>query len=338
VVTDTNVPANLFLACTPLQILNAAEARDRFHAGERNYLIMFHSPRSASARQKHLHALADTTTDNGWTQAWNLQLTRLTQLFFPLQAAAFKRTIGHCQRLYSGGFQTQQRHLLHVMPHDELVIMDGGAGVLQSAINAWREGGAGSRGRGLRRLIPGLKSSLPDLSRARFFTSYSLDVPAESVIFNDYRSLRSTVTGRLPIRDEIVFLSQPLERDLGVRVDVEAALRAAMDYHGVHRYRWILHPRETSGPAGAEKLPYLAEFFGLQEGYLPRAFVTWMSSAARSLPLIYGQPVTCIDILPALPPETSAACRAELEGTYRDFEAAGAVILPLPGVAQKRAA
>ncbi|MFM8479316.1 MAG: hypothetical protein ACKOEO_26300, partial [Planctomycetaceae bacterium] len=66
--------------------------------------------------------------------------------------------------------------------------------------------------------------------------------------------------------------------------------------------------------------------------------VTWMSSAARSLPLIYGQPVTCINILPALPPETSAACRAELEGTYRDFEAAGAVILPLPGVAQKRAA
>jgi len=336
--TGSTVPANLFLACTPLQILNASEARDRFHPGERNYLIMFHSPRSASARQKHLHQLAGVTTDSGWTQAWNLQLTRLSQLFFPLQAASLRRTIGPCRRLYSGGFQTQQRHMMHVMPHDELVIMDGGAGVLQSAINAWRAGGAGSRARGLRRLIPGLKSSMPDLSSARFFTSYSLDVPSESVIFNDYRSLRSSVTGRLPIRDEIVFLSQPLERDLGVRVDVQAALRAAMEYHGVSRYRWILHPRETTGPAGAEKLPYLVEFFGLQEGYLPRAFVTWMSSAVRSLPLIYGQPVTCIDILPALPPETSAGVRAELEGTYRDFAAAGAVILPLPGIAQKRAA
>jgi hypothetical protein len=337
-VTDPKTPANLFLACTPLQILNATEARDRFHAGERNYLIMFHSPRSASARQRHLHALADTTTDGGWTCAWNLQLTRWAQLCFPLRAAAFRRTIGHCQRLYSGGFQTQQRHMMHVMPHTELVIMDGGAGVLQSAINAWRTGGAGSRGRGLRWLIPGLKNSLPDLSRARFFTSYSLDVPAEAVIFNDYRGLRSTVTGRLPIRDEIVFLSQPLARDLGVHVDAEASLRAAMEYHGVSRYRWILHPRETSGPAGAEKLPYLAEFFGLQEGYLPRAFVTWMSSAARSLPLIYGQPVTCIDILPALPADASVACREELEGTYRDFAAAGAVILPLPRPAQKRAA
>jgi hypothetical protein len=336
--TGSTVPTNLFLACTPLQILNAAEARDRFHLGERNYLIMFHSPRSASARQKHLHQLAGATTDAGWTGAWNLQLTRLSQLFFPLHAASLGRTIGHCRCLYSGGFQTQQRHMMHVIPHDELVIMDGGAGVLQSAINAWRAGGSGSRARGLRRLIPGLQSSLPDLSRARFFTSYSLDVPSESVIFNDYRSLRSSVTGRLPIRDEIVFLSQPLERDLGVHVDVQGALRVAMEYHGVSRYRWILHPRETTGPAGAEKLPYLVEFFGLQEGYLPRAFVTWMSSAARSLPLIYGQPVTCIDILPALPLETSASCRAELEGTYRDFAAAGAVILPLPGVAQKRAA
>jgi hypothetical protein len=336
--TGSTVPTNLFLACTPLQILNATEARDRFHSGERNYLIMFHSPRSASARQKHLHHLAGATTDSGWTQAWNLQLTRLSQLLFPLQAATLKRTIGHCRCLYSGGFQTQQRHMMHVMPHDELVIMDGGAGVLQSAINAWRAGGSGSRARGLRRLIPGLKSGMPDLSRARFFTSYSLDVPSESVIFNDYRSLRSSLTGRLPIREEIVFLSQPLERDLGVHVDVQAALRAAMEYHGVSRYRWILHPRETCGPAGAEKLPYLVEFFGLQEGYLPRAFVTWMSSAARSLPMIYGQPVTCIDIRPALPMETSAGYRAELEGTYRDFAAAGAVILPLPGVAQKRAA
>lgn len=334
----SGVPSNLFLACTPLQILNAAEARDRFHAGEQNYLIMFHSPRSASARQKHLHALADATTDAGWTRAWNLQLTRLSQLLFPLQAASLKRSIGHCRCLYSGGFQTQQRHMMHVMSHDQLIIMDGGAGVLQSAINAWRQGGTGSRGRGLRRLIPGLKSSLPDLSSARFFTSYSLDVPPESVIFNDYRCLRSTVAGRLPIRDEIVFLSQPLERDLGVHVDPEAALRAAMNYHGVSRYRWILHPRETAGPAGAEKLPYLVEFFGLQEGYLPRAFVTWMSSAARSLPLIYGQPVTCIDILPALPAGTTAGCRAELESTYRDFAAAGAVILPLPDVVQKRAA
>jgi hypothetical protein len=322
-------PTNLFLACTPLQILNCAEARDRFHAGENNYLIMFHSPRAASARQAHLHRLADATMDAGWTRTWNLRLTRLTQLFFPLLAAKLRRTIGPCQTLYTGGFQTQQRHMIHTVPHQQLVVVDGGAGVLQSAINTWRQ--QGSRGRGLRQLIPGLKTSLPDLDKARFFSSYLLDVEPDRVLFNDYRSLRNRVINGLPVRDEIVFLSQPLERDLGVTIDAEASLQAALQYHGVTRYRWILHPRETSGPPGAEKLPYLAEFFGLQEGYLPKAFVTWMSSAARTLPLIYGRPVTCIDMQPALPVTASAATREELSLTYADFAAAGAVILPLPG-------
>ena len=324
------VPTNLFLACTPLQILNATEARDRFHAGENNYLMMFHSPRAASARLAHLHRLADATMDAGWTRTWNLRLTRISQLVFPFLAARLRRTIGPCQTLYTGGFQTQQRHMIHVVPHQHLVVVDGGAGVLQSAINTWRE--QGSRGRGFRQLIPGLKTSLPNLDKACFFSSYRLDIDPSRVFVNDYRSLRRSVTGNLPIRDEIVFLSQPLERDLGVNVDAEAALRMAMEFHGVSRYRWILHPRETSGPAGAEKLPYLAEFFGLQEGYLPRAFVTWMSSAARTLPLIYGRPVTCIDMQPGLPASTSAATREELALTYADFAASGAVILPLPGM------
>lgn len=324
-------PTNLFLACTPLQILNSAEARDRFHAGENNYLIMFHSPRAVSARRAHIHRLASATMDAGWTRTWNLQLTWLTQLCFPMLAASLRRTIGPCQTLYTGGFQTQQRHMIHAIPHERLVVVDGGAGVLQATINAWRQ--RGGRGRGFRQLIPGLKTSLPDLGKATFFSSFSLDVERERVVVNDYRSLRSSVTDNLPIRDEIVFLSQPLERDLGVTIDPEASLRAALEFHGVTRYRWILHPREMSGPAGAEKLPYLAEFFGLQEGYLPKAFATWMSSAARTLPLIYGRPVTCIDMQPALPATTSATTREELALTYADFAAAGAVILPLPGSA-----
>lgn len=320
-------PANLFLACTPLQILNAAEARDRFHSHEDNFLVVFHSPRSAG-KQARLAELADDAIDPRWTQTWNLRLTRLSQLLFPFTARKLQQQIGPCQCLYTGGFQTQQRHLINSFPHQQLIVFDGGAGVLQSAVNSWRS--QKSPKRTLKQLIPGQNTRLPDLSKARFFTSYALDVPSESIITNDYRVFRSHVSAKLPVRDEIVFLSQPLQRDLGLQLDIDATISAALKFHNASRCRFILHPRETNGPPHAEKLPYLAEFFGLREGYLPKAFVTWMSSVARSLPAIYGRPVTCFDIRPLMPPGTSPDYLRELQATYDDFAAAGAIILPQP--------
>ncbi|MFN7579418.1 MAG: hypothetical protein ACK5UD_00175 [Planctomyces sp.] len=324
---QTSRSANLYLACTPLQILNAAEARDRFHPDDDNFLVVFHSPRS-SKKQARLAELADDAIDHHWTRTWNLRLTRISQLLFPFTARKLRQQIGHCQSLWTGGFQTQQRHLLHSIPHNQLIVFDGGAGVLQSAVNSWRS--QGTRSRSLKQLIPGQNTSLPDLSKAKFFTSYALDMPPESVITNDYRVFRSHVSDKLPVRDEIVFLSQPLQRDLGLQLDVDATIDAALKFHNASRCRYILHPRETSGPPNAEKLPYLAEFFGIREGYLPKAFVTWMSSVARSLPAIYGRPVSCFDIRPLMPPGTSTNYLRELQATYDDFAAAGAIILPQP--------
>ncbi|MFM8727626.1 MAG: hypothetical protein ACKON9_21150 [Planctomycetaceae bacterium] len=322
-----NRTANLFLACTPLQILNAAEARDRFHPHDDNFLVVFHSPRSAK-KQTRLAELSADAIDQRWTQTWNLRLSRLSQLLFPFTARKLQQQIGPCHSLWTGGFQTQQRHLINSFPHQQLFVFDGGAGVLQSAVNSWRN--QSSARRSLKQFIPGQNTRLPDLSRARFFTSYALDMPPESIITNDYRIFRQQVSAKLPVRDEIVFLSQPLQRDLGLNLDVAATVAAAMQHHNASRCRFILHPRETSGPPNAEKLPYLADFFGLRDGYLPKAFVTWMSSVARSLPAIYGRPVTCFDIRPLMPPETPPDYLRELQATYEDFAAAGAIILPQP--------
>lgn len=137
---QTSRSANLYLACTPLQILNAAEARDRFHPDDDNFLVVFHSPRS-SKKQARLAELADDAIDHHWTRTWNLRLTRISQLLFPFTARKLRQQIGHCQSLWTGGFQTQQRHLLHSIPHNQLIVFDGGAGVLQSAVNSWRLSG-----------------------------------------------------------------------------------------------------------------------------------------------------------------------------------------------------
>jgi hypothetical protein len=319
---------NLYLACTPLQILNAVEARDRFHAEDNNYLVMFHSPRFWSPKRKHFFDLTDSMIDQHWTHSWNLKLNKISQLFFPRLAASMRRRMGHCTNIYTGGFQSQQNHLINTVPHDCLTLVDGGAGIIQAALNTYR---SGAQKKSFHAYIPGMKPQFPALERARFFTSYRLDVDPSTVIENDYRMFRRNIAGKLPVKDEIVFLSQPLRRDLGVEVDADAVVQAAMSYHGVKKCRFILHPRETSGPAGCEKLPYLIELFGIREGYLPKAFVTYMSAAARSLYLIYGHPVTCFDIMPALPPDSSATTIRSLTNVYSDFAASGLPILPLPG-------
>lgn len=316
---------HLYLACTPLQIVNATEARDRFHQDEQNVLVVAHSPRTRSKRRAEFAEMADSLIDDGWSRVFNLKLSKLTQVLFPLVARPIQKCVTPCHTIYTGGFQTQLRHLINTISHEELVVIDGGAGCTYSAL---RQKAQASRK--LYRFVPGMRVQFPSLEDARFFTSYDLDIEPERVLTNDYRVLREKLRSEVPIRDEIVFISQPLERDLGIHIDTAAVIQHAMQYHKVDRCRHILHPREKRVTADSEHLSYLVELFAMKEGYLPKAFVTYMSSAARSIQLIYETPVTCYDIMPVLPAETPKALVHELTDVYRDFKESGLEILDLP--------
>lgn len=328
VAADTDhEPGNvLYLACTPLQIINAAEARDRFHTGDNNVLVMVHSPRMWSKKRRHMVELAESMIDQEWSFVWHVRMTRLKQLVFPLLARSLASRVTPCDQIYTGGFQTQQCHLINTIPHRKLTIIDGGA-CIHSVHDLLPKF---SKKRRLHSLIPGLQPMLPDLSNADYFTSYSIPIPADRMILNDYRSLRTRLISQLPVRDEIVFISQPLEHDLGIHISMADIVESAMQHHGVTRCRHILHPRETQTLPYSERLPYLIELFGLREGYLPKAFVTFMSSAARSIQLIYGVPVTCYDIQPLLPVGTPETTRIELDAVYQDFADSGLPVLKYP--------
>lgn len=318
--------SNLFLACTPLQIINAIEARDRFHTNDRNFLVMVHSPRSYTQQRKHLFQVTDDLIDESWEDVWNLKLSKFSQLVFPLTARGIRRRLGPCANIYSGGLQTQQCHLINSVPHDRLIMLDGGA-CIHSIPQLLK---SGSRRRRLHSLIPGMRPRLAPNTTASYFTSYDVNVSNSEVIRNDYRVLRNRLQKSLPQRDEIVFISQPLEHDLKVNINHQVVIETAMRYHGVTEYRRILHPREKHQPERSERLPYLIELFGLREGYLPKAFVTYMSSAARSLQLIHGLPVTCFDMRPELPSGTDQLTRIELDKLYADFQRSGITVLELP--------
>ena len=322
----TSGQSNLFLASTPLQIINAMEARDRFHAGERNYLVMVHSPRIRSRHRAHFFSMTDSLIDNAWSRVWNMKLTRISQLFFAVTARQIRSEIGSCECVYTGGFQTQQCHLINTVKHQRLIMLDGGA-CIHSVPDMLRRGSQRKR---LRAFMTGMRSHLRPNTQASYFTSYDLAVDPQKIIRNDYRIMRERMQKSLPQRDEIVFISQPLERDLHVYINTQAVIQSAMSYHNVSAFRYILHPREKLEPFGSERLPHLIELFGLMQGYLPRAFVTYMSSAARSLQLIYGVPVTCYNMMPCLPASSHPETLDELQKVYDDFRRSGITVLDVP--------
>lgn len=277
--------------------------------------------------------MTDSLIDDRWSRVWNLKLTKLSQLAFPLTAWQIRSAVSPCEMLYTGGFQTQQCHLINTIRHKRLTILDGGA-CIHSVPDLLR---VGSRGKRFHALVPGMYPHIAPGTEAAYFTSYDIGVSPEQFIHNDYRILRARMQAELPRRDEIVFISQPLERDLNVSVDTDQVIAAAMEYHGAKQFRYILHPREKQEPPGSERLPHLIELFGLTQGYLPKAFVTYMSSAARSLQLIYGIPVTCYDIMPCLPESAGEVTRTELRKVYDDFRASGMDVLDLPANAASAA-
>lgn len=315
----------LYLACTPLQILNATEARDRFHGDDENFLVVTQSPRTQTKRRLEFNQMLESLIDDRWSNVWNLKLGRITQLFFSITGRSIQNAVGNCDAIYTGGFQTQLRHLINTVPHEKLVVLDGGAGCSSSALSRQEENPTK-----LYRLIPGMRVDFPSLDDASFFTSYDLDVDPERIIHNDYRMLQQRVRDGVPIRNEIVFISQPLERDLGVRINTDRLLQHAMQLYGVNSYRNILHPRMPRTDVRSEHLPYLIELFAMREGYLPKAFVTYMSSAARNIQLLYDCPVTCYDILPLLPESTPGLLRKELVEVYNDFDSSGMRVIPVP--------
>ncbi|XZE55291.1 hypothetical protein SH139x_001294 [Planctomycetaceae bacterium SH139] len=316
---------NLYLACTPLQILNATEARDRFHSGEQNYLVFVQSPRKSAALNHELRRLTDSLIDDCWEKVWNLHATKLDQILFPWLSKKINKEVSPCSLLYAGGFQTQLRHLINVVNHEELIITDGGAGCSESALQQKTHSK-----KLIYRFLPGMRAEFPCLRNARFFTSYNLQLEANRRIQNDYRMLRQRIKKQYPIRNELVFISQPLEKDLGIRVETERLIEHAKRLHGVERCRHILHPRENQGTANSERLRCLVELFALHEGYLPKAFATYMSSAARSLQLIYGVPITCFDVVPLLPSGTPKNLVREITQVYDDLHDSGLNVLPIP--------
>jgi len=284
---------NLFIVSTPLQMLSAVEARERFHQNESCYLAVVRSPLRSGVSAKRFHQTLGNLIDNDWTEIWYPKIEKRQQVLFRLLSSSFIRRIGKVDTIYTATFQTIQSHLINSIPHRSLVLIDDGLGV-HSVLKQYRQT---ARRRSFRHLLLGVQSQIPTTKQFSVFSSFDVDWPNEQTIRNDFRNLRARTAENIPVKsDEVVLITEPTQRAFGITLDYDRLIKNLKSSIGFTSARLIRHPNDQIPPEGSQSLNGPLELFALTEGYLPGQFLGFMSSAMTTLRLIYDCRVSCLEL------------------------------------------
>ncbi len=319
---------NLFIASTPLQLLNATEARDRFHPGQGNKLAVIRTPLRRGSPTNAYRQVLRGLVDDGWSDVWFPELSKIGQLGFSQVSRRFIGANSRVSSVYTGSFQSPQNHLINSIKHDQLTLLDDGCGI-HTLLERYPHKNRQKRWSDLLLRRCGSWPNDPDL---RLFTCFNVNWPAAQTVRNDYRILRNKLKSSIAVRpDELVFISQPIESALGVKVDYQAVVEQMKAETGAKTVRWIKHPREPDSENFGEDLGYPIELFGLREKYVPGAFATFCSSAIRTLGLLYDTAAYCIEISDQMITKKTGLC--EMSKIYEDYRKSGVQLMPYRGLA-----
>ncbi|MEX1027527.1 MAG: hypothetical protein WD049_05905 [Candidatus Paceibacterota bacterium] len=316
--------SNLFVASTPLQLLNATEARNRFHSGQCNRLAVVRAPLRRGSPSASYHEILRSLIDDQWSDVWYPDITKLRQLAFSLTARSFIRSLRQVDALYVGSFQSPQCHLINSIAHNQLFLFDDGCSIHNVLQRLTESPGKQT----WRHRVTLRKGAWPGEESVQAFTCFDVAWPKTRLIENDYRCLKDNLRRDTEVRtNEIVFIAQPISSELGLEVDYNQIINYLLNHTGCSKCRIINHPKDRNPPSGGEVLSYPIELFGMQEGYLPNFFATFFSTAVRTLKIIYDRPAICLEIDPKRVPHPLPY---DLSCFYEDYRNSGFSIISHP--------
>ncbi|MDX5298654.1 MAG: hypothetical protein LPK85_06860 [Gammaproteobacteria bacterium] len=278
----------LYVVSSPLQLFNALEARERFHAGQVNRLLYLY-------RKPIDRAQAEVLVDAGWNSVHYLRLNSLLRLFYPIWFAIWRwRWARHVRRVYLGYLPNLRAHIANTLRAEVWVVDDGHLSVAQNAGIA--DGSLRSRVSLADRLL-GRKTGLGYLTRAHVFSAYpSAGLDPARYTFNDYACFRRR-TAHLPTRPGCVFIGTPLQDILSHADQVYPDLLAQICDHyagqrvcyAAHRYEDLEVVRAACRglPVDVVRFDTLIEWQFAKDGACPEEISTLLSSAIDTLSLLY---------------------------------------------------
>lgn len=320
---------NVFVVRTPLQYFNAIEARDRFHQGERNLLLVCAGTRRDAALMARLD-------DGCWSAVEWLSYRGPLRGCYAWRLRSWLGSLPVISTLYIGLVRHAPLHILNVIKPRALRILDDGNETLLIARWIRRLQEQTWRPRWRDRLL-GRQLDPARLQQAVFFTAYDVSTHGFESLRNDYRMFRAR-SRELPERPYLLFIGSNLLghclRDIDVLLDV---LNKTRESHPGYEYLYCPHRYESDKVfAQIQDAGYrlfhpgtILEVALAEVGWRPALLASIRSTAVDTLGTLYGIKGVLIEV--DRRGLASDMAYAELQGVWHAFRAAGGTTLTLSG-------
>lgn len=331
---------NVFLVLTPLQLINAREAKEFFGTLDNTLIVLRHTTVGYPVSMfKRLIEDGDwdriyflSTYDDESVLKVNIPYYTLLSRRQRKRLDALAASLGTAQGLFIGqDHEPMARHLSNVLPYETLYLIDDGTYTLET--NNERKQPVDSR-TGFEKLKAAVKSRIigwnnDEAERVTFFTAYDIDPrPGDAVVPNRYVHFRRRIANAAP-NGEVWFLGGPLTLD-GYVTD-ETYLRylsSARRYYGEKRFVYLPHSREQDADVERVRAALGCEVrhsglpvelaLSRAQGH-PEHVVSFISSALHNLHVMFGPKLQLASVY--LEPELflHPYLRDEAESIYRYY-------------------
>lgn len=246
---------NIFLVLSPLQVLNALEAKARFGTQNNVLVVLRHT-----AQGYPLSTFKRVVDENDWDKVYylatydeerveSLSTYRWAYLSWLQQRRldGLAAELGRADKLFAGSYlESIVRHFVNALPHGSLYILDSGTDTFM--INQARRPRTTLAPFGASRVLAKLAGTRDRQADAvTFFSAYHLDVqPHDRLVPNRYERFRERVS-QGALGDEVWFLGEPLVLDgyLSESTYLHYLKQVHLGYRDRH-FVYLPHSRERS--------------------------------------------------------------------------------------------
>ena len=308
----------LYVISSPLQLINAIEARDYFSHSGQDALIYIYRKQADLDQVRGL-------IDKNWCDVQYFRLNSFRRLFYPL---ILRRILGKrsIERVYLGYPYNIRAHIANTCNVDTWLLDDGTftlrlnkeLGEVQSPL--WKAPSLSDR-------LFGRRVDLSYLKKVSFFTNYDIHPPqGQSVIQNNFASIKSRISVQ-NTGEHILFIGSPIEGlMLPSKEQFLLLIKKIQAFYGSRKIVYALHRLEDLGVRKdqLESLGITVVLFDTplevalyQEGPAPFEVASFVSSALGNLHQIYG-----ISARSFLLPESDIMeeHKEAISKLYKDFE------------------
>lgn len=340
---------SVFLVKTPLQLLNAVEAKYHFSLKTEDCVLIIMGDRKSQPQilnlAKHIHEwgqiliLKKTSLFFGNPLAQNDGLSLLDRIwasklfsksfFYVRRLNRISRYLGEVEYIFVGYARyIYMRHFINITPHKEVYLLDDGNGTIQLAKER-REQVDSVASLSLlkkikllgKRYLQGVKDK--EAERLGYFSIYDIQSgPNDFVVKNTFERLRKLSASREP-EDVVYFIGSPVsETRIMSQSDYLKNIAKVRDYYRDKEFIYIGHRRESK--ANLEEIArelnirvinfdFPLEYQLAVVGPKPKVLASFVSSALDSCRLILDDDVNLVAFRMDL---ENSPMRDEIESIY----------------------